>query len=134
MTSLFICPQCHYDWTTEIDYSGAPFTYFEEVPRWQKVRLRGGKLVVDSHCDYGDEGAEAFIVCNRCAHIVKGDDLPALVFEERDEESVDAPEQVVCSRCRQICLAETVHVEGDDDHYIGDECCWTKGVRDVSRA
>jgi hypothetical protein len=72
------CPHCGYDGSGLPAYGPEPFTYFELVPRWQKVFLREGRLVVDKECSFGDEG-EALLRCNECESTT--DQLPDLDFE-----------------------------------------------------
>jgi hypothetical protein len=72
------CPHCGYDGTHRPAYGPEPFTYFELIPRWQKVFLRAGRLVIDKQCSFGDEG-EALLRCNDCESEIT--ELPDLDFD-----------------------------------------------------
>jgi hypothetical protein len=86
----FTCPSCGNDGS---DGRPRPFTYVELVPRWQHVELVNGRLVVAFESSYGDEGDQAFLLCERCDRVI--DDMPPLAFEGQDESFVgvvcDAP-------------------------------------------
>ncbi len=79
MSGEFRCPHCGREPAAENE---DPFTYFEFVPRWQHVRREGGRLVVSERASFGDDGDQAFLLCNGCDRPI--DDLPPHVFEGQD--------------------------------------------------
>jgi hypothetical protein len=77
----FRCPHCGYDGTTPAAYGPEPFTYFELVPRWQKVSVRDGRLHVRFEESVADDG-EPFLRCNECERDIT--EVPRLVFEGKE--------------------------------------------------
>jgi hypothetical protein len=124
--SGFACPHCGYDGSRPARHGPEPFTYFEEVPRWQKVHLRGGRLVVETWCTYGDEGTSLFLRCNDCENLIGEDALPELVFEQTAPDTLGA-DLVGCAVCHAVVPGLTAHRH--DGGYIGDECCWDERLR-----